>query len=301
MPRWEDMYDAVASLGEGTFGQVLHVRNKTSNVEAALKRVSRWTGGGDHEIALMQHLGSHPNLVQLLDFLTTTDSVCLVVELCGAGDLLNFFHHFEPQGLCHGDEKSVRFLMAGLTLALEHLQGKGVVHRDVKPENIFLTEMLVPKLGDFGAAKFADEIRPSQCSPASAAPELLAHHQNREVPHSFPMDWWSAGVIAAELLSGRSPVFDAELGDWRFGKFAAIEQKVRQGIPAGLLEGPGSDLVHGLCAQDSSMRFGAKEVQEHPFFDMFDWSGYKDGKSGMATPFCETYEVWKRSLAPASA
>ena len=292
-PRWEDRYDVVTSLGEGAFGKVFHVKNKASNAAAALKQISRWTSSC--EIALMQHIGNHPNIVHLVDSLTTINSVCLVLELCGGGDLRRFFPHFEESGMLHRDAEAVQFVMAGLTLALEHLQTKAVIHCDVKPENILLSEMLVPKLGDFGEARRPDdgcEVKgcTKGCTPNYAAPELLASQENKEVPLFCPVDWWSAGVILAELLSGVSPVFDSEI--------RGFKQHVQLGVPAGLVQGIPADLVHGLCHQESSARFSPKRVQEHGFFDAFDWPGFKDGR--LVAPYLNKVEALKRQAVDVS-
>uniref|UniRef100_A0A672GYY4 non-specific serine/threonine protein kinase n=1 Tax=Salarias fasciatus TaxID=181472 RepID=A0A672GYY4_SALFA len=117
----------------------------------------------------------HPNITQLLDILETENSYYLVMELCPGGNLMNRI--YDKKRL---DERETQKYIRQLVLAVEHLHRAGVVHRDLKIENLLLDEQDNIKLIDFGLSNCAGILGYSdpfstQCgSPAYAAPELLS-------------------------------------------------------------------------------------------------------------------------------
>jgi polo-like kinase 1 len=100
----------------------------------------------------------------------------------------------------------VRFYIRKLVLVLMHLHSNLVIHRDVKPSNLFLSERMDLKLGDFAlAAKlgFPYERKYTVCGTANfTAPEIISNPENG---HSFEVDIWSVGVIIYTLLVGHTP------------------------------------------------------------------------------------------------
>ena len=97
--------------------------------------------------------------------------------------------------------------MIQIVKSLQFIHGKNVVHRDIKLGNLFLTENLTIKIGDFGLAVYGaqtvtDKDKQTVCgTPNYIAPEVL----NYEQTHSFPVDVWALGVIIYAMLYGRPP------------------------------------------------------------------------------------------------
>ncbi|EMP25446.1 Hormonally up-regulated neu tumor-associated kinase [Chelonia mydas] len=143
----------------------------------------------------------HPNIAQLLDILETENSYYLVMELCPGGNLMHKI--YEKKRL---EEYEARKYIRQLILAVEHLHRAGVVHRDLKIENLLLDEDNNIKLIDFGLSNCAGILGYSdpfstQCgSPAYAAPELLARKK-----YGPKIDVWSIGVNMYAMLTGTLP------------------------------------------------------------------------------------------------
>uniref|UniRef100_A0A3B3WTE0 non-specific serine/threonine protein kinase n=1 Tax=Poecilia mexicana TaxID=48701 RepID=A0A3B3WTE0_9TELE len=150
---------------------------------------------------LIQEMIRHPNIAQLLDILETENSYYLVMELCPGGNLMN--HIYEKK---HLDERETQKYIRQLVLAVEHLHRAGVVHRDLKIENLLLDEQDNIKLIDFGLSNCAGILGYSdpfstQCgSPAYAAPELLSRKK-----YGPKVDVWSIGVNMYAMLTGSLP------------------------------------------------------------------------------------------------
>ena len=123
------------------------------------------------EINILRLVGGHENVIELLDVFDTPTYVFLVFELCVNGEL---FDHLEREE--RFSEKKARRIMKQVFEALKHCHSKGVIHRDIKMENILLDEDQNIKLTDFGFAKI---LQPRErlydlCgTPGYLAPELL--------------------------------------------------------------------------------------------------------------------------------
>jgi serine/threonine protein kinase len=92
-----------------------------------------------------------------------------------------------------------------MVLAIGHLHHKGVVYRDIKPENILLEEDGYLVLTDFGLAQLLDfgESTDTYCgTPDYMAPEIIKH---TNAGHGFPVDWWTIGILTYEMIVGRAP------------------------------------------------------------------------------------------------
>ncbi|XP_040339992.1 hormonally up-regulated neu tumor-associated kinase isoform X2 [Herpailurus yagouaroundi] len=149
----------------------------------------------------IQQMIRHPNITQLLDILETENSYYLVMELCPGGNLMHKI--YEKKRL---EESEARRYIRQLISAVEHLHRAGVVHRDLKIENLLLDEDNNIKLIDFGLSNCAGILGHSdpfstQCgSPAYAAPELLARKK-----YGPKIDVWSIGVNMYAMLTGTLP------------------------------------------------------------------------------------------------
>lgn len=195
-------------LGEGSFAKVREGLHVVTGEKVAVKVIDKKKAKKDSYVTKnlrregqIQQMIRHPNITQLLDILETENSYYLVMELCSGGNLMHKI--YEKKRL---EEHEVRKYIRQLILAVEHLHRAGVVHRDLKIENLLLDENNNIKLIDFGLSNCAGILGYSdpfstQCgSPAYAAPELLARKK-----YGPKVDVWSIGVNMFAMLTGTLP------------------------------------------------------------------------------------------------
>ncbi|XP_063303943.1 hormonally up-regulated neu tumor-associated kinase isoform X1 [Pelobates fuscus] len=195
-------------LGEGSFAKVREGLHVVTGEKVAVKVIDKKKAKKDTYVTKnlrregqIQQMIRHPNITQLLDILETENSYYLVMELCCGGNLMHKI--YEKKRL---EENEARQYIRQLILAVEHLHRAGVVHRDLKIENLLLDENNNIKLIDFGLSNCAGILGytdpfSTQCgSPAYAAPELLARKK-----YGPKVDVWSIGVNMYAMLTGTLP------------------------------------------------------------------------------------------------
>nr|WP_240487187.1 serine/threonine-protein kinase [Hyalangium minutum] len=141
----------------------------------------------------------HPNVLRLLDVGTDEDRHFLISELLQGMDLRR---QLQTQRATLAE--SLRWLTHAVC-ALEHAHERGVLHRDVKPGNLFITHTGVLKLMDFGLAKSAHVTGHTAHGAVFGTPEYMAPEQVMGEPVSAATDLYSLGVVAYELLTGQLP------------------------------------------------------------------------------------------------
>ncbi|ORZ27836.1 kinase-like domain-containing protein [Lobosporangium transversale] len=160
------------------------------------------------EIAILKKL-NHPNIVKLYEVLDVAndDSMYMVFEFCEKGVLM-------PVSLTKTFNKSLftdemcRDLFQQIVLGIEYLHEHDIIHRDIKPDNLLLTEGNIVKIVDFGVSEMFDKkgndmTKKSAGSPAFMAPELCRHDHGEVSGRAT--DIWSMGVTLYCLRYGRLP------------------------------------------------------------------------------------------------
>ncbi|OLN81577.1 Calcium/calmodulin-dependent protein kinase kinase 2 [Colletotrichum chlorophyti] len=213
------------------------------------------------EIAIMKKL-NHPNLVQLIEVLDDPeeDSLYMVLEMCKKGVVMKvgLNEKAEPYG-----EDSCRYWFRDLILGIEYLHEQGVIHRDIKPDNLLLTEDDVLKIVDFGVSEMFEKpgeammTAKSAGSPAFLAPELcVVRHGDVD---GKAADIWSMGVSLFCLRYGRIP-FEQE---GVLEMYEAIKTE-SPSMPEG--ENPDFvDLMGRILEKDPKKRIQMAELREHPW------------------------------------
>ncbi len=214
-------YEVIRLLGVGGMGAVYEARNKWTGRHVAIKRLlPAFNANADLVRRFMQEAQAatqiaHPHIVDVLDMgqEPTDGSLYIVQEFLQGMDLRSLQAQRErfPPG------EAISLLMPIMD-ALAAAHAHGIIHRDVKPENIFLTQgsdgAIVPKLIDFGVSKVtmtgADDRSKTKTGVAVGTPDYMAPEQARGDTTVDPRaDVWAIGVVLYELLCGRPPYLAA--------------------------------------------------------------------------------------------
>ncbi|XP_014489551.1 PREDICTED: ribosomal protein S6 kinase 2 beta [Dinoponera quadriceps] len=262
-------FELLKVLGQGSFGKVFLVRKvvgKDSGTLYAMKVLKKATLKiRDRERTQMERNilvdVEHPFIVRLHYAFQTEGKLYLILDFLRGGDL---FSRLSKEVMF--TEEDVKFYLAELALALDHIHSLGVIYRDLKPENILLDTEGHIALTDFGLSKqpLDDSYTYSFCGTVEyMAPEVV----NRK-GHSFTADWWSFGVLMFEMLTGALPFQGAN----RQETMAQI-LKAKLGMPHNIST-EAQALLRVLFKRTPSNRLGSGGVQEiknHIFFATIDW------------------------------
>ncbi|KAF4124131.1 protein-serine/threonine kinase [Geosmithia morbida] len=211
------------------------------------------------EVAIMKKL-NHPNLVSLIEVLDNPeeDSLYMVLEMCKKGVVMKVGL---DEDVTPYSEETCRYWFRDLILGIEYLHAQGVIHRDIKPDNLLLSEDNVLKVVDFGVSQMFEKksemkTNKSAGSPAFLPPELCGKHG--EVSGAAA-DIWSMGVSLFCLRYGRIP-FNR---DSIMKMYEAIKSD-EPTIPAD--ENPTlKDLFSKILEKDPEKRIQMPQLREHPW------------------------------------
>jgi len=265
----------VAVVGRGTFGTVRLVSPKNnSQVQYALKQVKKMhvvKTNQEKSIVMEREVNAqcfHPCIVQFIKTFQDVHSVYFLTEFLGGGDL---FQAIRTIGML--TPSHTQYFTGSITLALAFLHGRGIMYRDLKPENVLLDFQGYSKLVDFGCCKQAVSTSTLIGTPEYIAPEVIKGRG-----YTCSVDWWSLGVMAYEFIVGPQP-FGANTED-QMKLFQEILEAPLV-IPDYVKDQSAISLVQGLLERDGSERLaaqeGASEIKEHDYFDGFDWDALAGG------------------------
>eukprot|EP01083_Nonionella_stella_P162497 533537_1 len=210
---FNDLYNLGEEIGGGSFAVVSKCIRKSNSLSFAAKIINkRYLStkeiiGLKNEIAILRKL-SHKNVIKLIDVFDDGKIVSMVLELCNGKDL---FDEIVSSPENHFSEHKSAEIVYTLSNTLHYLHQNGIVHRDVKPENILFGMDGTIKLTDFGLAfydhslsdnnKWKDKYMETTCgTPHYVAPEVITQNE-----YNFMCDLWSLGVILWIMLVGYQP------------------------------------------------------------------------------------------------
>ena len=194
-------YEKLKTIGNGTYGKVMLCKKKKTGEKVAIKKVqiSAMTYE-DRQKALKeaQLLSSlkHPNIVECVDSFIEKCCLHIVMEYVDGGDLSQIIEKRRTPP----EEKEVIRLLIQVIIAIQYIHKHKIIHRDIKPQNIFLTKEGVVKIGDFGISKSLDSTSAlaKTCvgTPCYLAPEVWGGRA-----YDSKADMWSVGCVFFELCS----------------------------------------------------------------------------------------------------
>lgn len=269
-------------LGAGGFGAVELVEHTQTKDTYALKSVSKGLVaqcGMEQNIKAerdIQLMCESPFIIKLYETFADEQGLLFLLELSLGGEL---YATYNKKGL-HGSLKHAKFYVAGVVCAFEHLHKRKIIFRDLKPENLLLTDTGRIKLTDMGLAKVVIGQTFTTCgTPDYFAPEMIA-----STGHTVAVDWWTLGILAFELMAGNPP-FEAASPN-------ATYVKVRAGIKnvefPPRLKGALEELIKSLLVATPTERLpmkkgGSRNIRSHKWYAGFDWDGFE--KTTMEPPY----------------
>uniref|UniRef100_A0A8C8ASR4 Citron Rho-interacting kinase n=1 Tax=Otus sunia TaxID=257818 RepID=A0A8C8ASR4_9STRI len=274
-------FEVKSVVGRGHFADVKVVREKVTGDVYAMKVMSKESLLAQEHVSFFEEersilsQSSSPWIPQLQYAFQDKKNLYLVMEYQPGGDLLSLLNRYEEQL----DESMVQFYLAELVLAIHSVHQMGYVHRDIKPENVLIDRTGHIKLVDFGSAarmtvnKMVNAKLPVG-TPDYMAPEMLTGlNGDGKASYGPECDWWSLGVIAYEMIYGRSPFTEGTSAKtfnniMNFQRFLKFPEDVK--VSSEFL-----DLIQSLlCGQKE--RLGYEGLCCHPFFSKIDWNNIRN-------------------------
>jgi serine/threonine protein kinase len=194
-------------LGKGAFGFVRLAQDKNTKQMVAVKILQRRQYEKNAipypplEPTLLAKL-SHPNICRLLRTIETSNALTMVMELVEGKELFAYVYPFIS-------ESAARRVMRQIVAGVDYMHRSGIVHRDLKLENVMINKASIIKIVDFGFAhSFAesDVLKTSCGSPDYAAPEIYVSHMKGY--NGFAVDVWAMGVMLFAMVAGQMPFED---------------------------------------------------------------------------------------------
>lgn len=292
-----EKYEKLCKIGEGAYGVVFKCRHRDTGQVVAIKKFCESEDDpiirriAMREVRMLKKL-HHGNLVNLLEVFRRKRKLHLVFEYCDHTVLNELERH--PRGL---DDVSVKRIIWQTLQSIHYCHQAGVIHRDVKPENILISRNGVVKLCDFGFARMltgpGGEYTEYVATRWYRSPELLVG----DTQYGPPVDVWAIGCVFAELLTGqplwpgKSDVDQLYLLKRMLGDLTPRHMEIFRGNAYFRgMSVPEPDSTEPLCARfsghppqtisflegclvmDPSGRLTCEELLEHSYFDQFrEW------------------------------
>ncbi len=254
-------YEGLRKIGRGSYGTVYLVCDKRDRQYYCLKQV--WLGGppaerasAELEVRTLRSL-DHPSIVSYHDHFVHQDGLCLVMTYCEGGDLSQQIRQHAERREPFSEAQVVDWFVQ-LAMALHYVHSKGILHRDLKSQNVFLTNNFV-KLGDFGIVKVLEGSITSAHTvvgtPYNMSPEVC---QNQ--PYSYKSDVWALGCVLYELCA----LQQAWAGSNLLGVVYKIVQQTQPPLPA-LYSHELTDLVGEMLRKQPDARPSLPQILSRPF------------------------------------
>jgi len=272
-------FNLLRCIGKGAFGKVRIVEHKEKKKLYALKYINKMQcikmkaiQNIMRERTILEEI-EHPFIVNLRFAFQDDENMFMVLDLMIGGDL-----RFHLERLGGFTEDTLRFYCAEIACALNYLHNKGIVHRDLKPDNILLDDKGHAHITDFNIAVHVDpkHLPRSQSGTISyMAPEVFANKG-----YSYPVDWWSLGVVLFEGFYGKRP-FKGHNNE-QVSKNIVNQKEIHFSSTNALTKHPVKpsaeflNILKGFLVKDPNQRLGCgvkglDELWDNSWFRGIDW------------------------------
>jgi serine/threonine protein kinase len=266
----------IKTIGVGTFGNVRLCRLDGLERPFAIKIMSKskliqceMLEGVMNERQILQEYVRHPFVMQLYKTYADEQYIYMLQEFVPGGDM---FLHLQVSHRLSRD--AAQFHTAQIVLVFEYLHSIGVVYRDLKPENLLISQTGYLKVADFGFSRRmtpGEKLRTKCGTPEYLAPEII-----KDGTYGLEVDWWALGILIFELLVGHTPF----CGDTSQQTFTNI-MSGQVAFPADI-DHVTRDIIMRFLRGNPAERFGcfqegAVTVKRHRFFQGIVWSQLYQG------------------------
>uniref|UniRef100_A0A1A8BBP1 cGMP-dependent protein kinase n=2 Tax=Nothobranchius TaxID=28779 RepID=A0A1A8BBP1_NOTKA len=271
-------FNIIDTLGVGGFGRVELVQLKSEEAKTFAMKILKKryivdTRQQEH-IRSEKHIMTEAHsdfIVRLYRTFKDRKYLYMLMEACLGGELWTILR---DRGSF--DDSTTRFYTGCVVEAFAYLHAKGIIYRDLKPENLILDSRGYAKLVDFGFAKKIGYCKKTWTfcgTPEYVAPEIILNKG-----HDVSSDYWSLGILMYELLTGSPPFSGPDP--------MKTYNIILRGID--MIEFPkkvtknAANLIKKLCRDNPSERLGnlkngVKDIQKHKWFEGFNWEGLRKG------------------------
>ncbi|KAF7955309.1 uncharacterized protein EAE97_000568 [Botrytis byssoidea] len=221
------------------------------------------------EVEILSKL-NHPNIIRIERAFLSNDRLYMFTELAAAGDLYTYFDSCDNRL----EDAPARLITRQIALALEYLHSKGIAHRDVKMENVLITNTDIGSrviLTDFGLANYTDKttgrLFSSVGTEGYVAPEIIGSDVSRG--YTTAADMWSFGILTWSLLTGESSIPRgrlSQLEEIQAAKNFLSSDEEEVANKWSYLHRRARSFLRDLLASDASQRMTAVQAVNHPWY-----------------------------------
>eukprot|EP00058_Branchiostoma_floridae_P017313 XP_002602801.1 hypothetical protein BRAFLDRAFT_227132 [Branchiostoma floridae] len=255
-------YQKVQVVGKGSYGEVWLSRHQKDRKQYVLKRMDlqnaskRERKAAEQEAKLLSKL-RHPNIVNYKDSFETEEGMLYIaMGFCEGGDLYTRLKN--QKGVLLEEEQVVEWFVQ-ITMALQYLHERNILHRDLKTQNIFLTKTKIIKVGDLGIARVLDSSSDMATTligtPYYMSPELFSNK-----PYNHKSDIWALGCCVYEMATLKHAFNAKDMNSLVYkilrGKMPSMPKKYSTDL---------CDLIKLMLAQDPEKRPSSKRVLRNPY------------------------------------
>ncbi|KAH0787686.1 AGC family protein kinase [Histomonas meleagridis] len=209
-----EKYKAIKEIGKGGFGRAILVRSITTHEYRVVKELDL-TGlspsakkASLKEAAILKTL-KHTNIIRYRNCVHRKDKILILMDYADGGDLSTYLRN--RKGVFIGEEQILDYFVQ-ICLALKYIHDRKILHRDLKPQNVFLSRGNIIKLGDFGISTTLDHTedmaKTTIGTPTYCSPEICIGKR-----YNSKSDIWSLGCILYEMITLRKAFTGANITD----------------------------------------------------------------------------------------